>query len=270
MLKKTLLCGLLLSSVATGAFAQDAAAPAAPAAEAAPPASPLTGNMGFFSQYVFRGLTQTNAKPALQGGFDYAHPSGLYVGTWASNISWLSDSSSYSSGGSLEWDLYGGYRGNIGSSELTYDAGLLQYYYPGSVATGGVKADTLEGYGALGWKFITAKYSYSMQNNTFGVTNSRGTSYFDISANVPLGESGFTANLHYGKQTYSGKTGTTSNSNLYSYSDYKIGLTYALPKDFSVGAFYTGTTGAKTAGYTTPYPSNIAKGTGTVFVSKTF
>ena len=50
-----------------------------------------TGNVGLFSQYVFRGITQTNEKPAVQGGFDLAHKDGFYVGTWASNISWLSD-----------------------------------------------------------------------------------------------------------------------------------------------------------------------------------
>lgn len=261
MFKKSLLCGLVLSTLSVSAFAQQAAAPA----------SPLTGNMGLFSQYVFRGLTQTNAKPALQGGFDYAHASGLYIGTWASNISWLSDSSAYKSGGSLEADVYGGYRSNIGSSDYTYDVGLLQYVYPGAVTTGSVKADTLEGYGALGWKFVSAKYSYSLQNNTFGVANSRGTSYLDLSANVPLGESGFTANLHYGRQSYKGQTGTISNNTADSYNDYKVGATYALPKDFSVGAFYTGTRGAKTAAYGTPsYPMFIGKSTATVFVSKTF
>ena len=57
---------------------------------AARPDWTFTGNVGLFSQYVFRGISQTNEKPALQGGFDLGHKSGFYVGTWASNISWLS------------------------------------------------------------------------------------------------------------------------------------------------------------------------------------
>src|SRR5437762_3247023 len=62
------------------------------AAESAPqPEHTITGNVGLFSQYIFRGLTQTNENPALQGGFDYAHISGLYAGVWGSNISWISD-----------------------------------------------------------------------------------------------------------------------------------------------------------------------------------
>ena len=51
----------------------------------------FTGNVGLYSQYVFRGISQTNEKPAVQGGFDLGHKSGFYAGTWASNISWISD-----------------------------------------------------------------------------------------------------------------------------------------------------------------------------------
>ena len=54
----------------------------APAAEVKPPAEPytLTGNFGIYSQYIFRGLTQTDGKPAFQGGFDWAHTNGFYLG----------------------------------------------------------------------------------------------------------------------------------------------------------------------------------------------
>ena len=60
---------------------------------AAPPAPDytLTANVGLFSQYIFRGIAQTAGKPAVQGGFDWAHSSGFYLGTWGSNISWLED-----------------------------------------------------------------------------------------------------------------------------------------------------------------------------------
>src|SRR6266498_1225542 len=85
-----------------------------------------TGNVGLFSQYVFRGITQTNEKPAVQGGFDLGHKSGFYVGTWASNISWISD---YTPGvsASLEWDFYGGYKGSL-PADFGYDLGVLYYY----------------------------------------------------------------------------------------------------------------------------------------------
>jgi uncharacterized protein (TIGR02001 family) len=74
-----------------------------------------------------------NEKPALQGGFDLGHKSGFYVGTWASNISWVSDGNSDVSA-SLEWDFYGGYKWAL-PADFTLDLGVLYYYYPGSYPT---------------------------------------------------------------------------------------------------------------------------------------
>jgi uncharacterized protein (TIGR02001 family) len=198
MIRKTVIAGALAAAFAPGLALAQAPAPA--------PASPhtLTGNVGLYSQYIFRGLTQTDRDPALQGGFDYSHSSGLYLGTWGSNISWLRDFGSYSGGGSLELDFYGGFKGNIGKSDFTYDVGALYYWYPGDVAPGFVKADTLELYGALGWKWLSVKYSHSVKNKTFGVPDSRGTYYLDFTANVPLGGTGLTAIAHWGKQKFDG------------------------------------------------------------------
>ena len=264
MFKKTIIAGLV-----AGAFA-----PALVAAQQAP-ASPhtLTGNAGIYSQYIFRGLTQTDKKPAFQGGFDYSHSSGVYVGTWMSNVSWLRDFGGYTGGGSLEWDVYGGYKGTIGKTDFGYDVGVLQYYYPGTVATGGVKADTLEVYGALSWKWLSAKYSHSVGNKTFGVANSRGTYYIDLTANYPVTDK-LTAVAHYGKQKFSGDAAPgISNDSLASYEDWKLGLSYALPKDFTVGAYFTDTdmTAVQEAFYT-PAATNrpLGKSTFTIFLSKTF
>ena len=266
MLKKTIVAGAVATALTSGvALAQAPQAPASP--------HTLTGNIGLYSQYVFRGLTQTDRDPALQGGFDYSHASGFYAGTWASNISWLRDFGAYSSGGSLEWDFYGGFKGTFGKSDFGYDVGLLYYYYPGNVAPGFVKANTLEAYGALSWRWLSAKFSYSLDNKTFGVADSDGTWYFDLTANVPLGDSGFTAIAHWGKQKFRGSAVPgIPNNRVASYEDWKLGLSYALPKDFTVGAFYTDTsmTAAQEAFYTTPGGRFIGKGTGTVYISKTF
>lgn len=269
MFKKTLIAGLVAGALGSGL------------AQAQAPASPhtLTGNIGLYSQYIFRGLMQTNQNPALQGGFDYSHASGLYAGTWASNVSWLTDSSAatgYTSG-SLEWDFYGGYRGSFGKSGVGYDVGLLYYWYPGNhntvVFPGTVKADTLELYGALSWKWLSAKYSYSLNNETFGVANSDGTWYLDLSANFPLADK-LNLQLHYGIQEFDGSTPAgVSNDTFASYKDWKIGLTYALPKDFTIGAFFTGTDmdATQKAFYTNAASTRwVGKDTFTVFLSKTF
>lgn len=247
-----------------------AAALAMPLAASAQSASPhtLTGNVGFFSQYIFRGLTQTDTKPALQGGFDYSHASGLYLGTWASNVSWLTDFGTYTSS-SLEWDFYGGYKNTIG--DFGYDVGLLQYYYPGTVTPGANRANTLEGYGALSWKWLSAKLSYSLGDKTFGVGDSRGTYYLDLSATYPVTDK---LNLlaHYGIQKFQGTTAGVDNDDFASYNDWKLGVSYALPSNFTVGAYYTDTDMDETqrAFYTTPAGREVGKGTATIYLQKTF
>lgn len=278
MFKKTIMAGAVAAALFPGAaMAQAQAAPASP--------HTLTGNVGLYSQYIFRGLTQTNREPAIQGGFDYSHASGFYVGTWASNISWLRDGGAYSAGGSGELDFYGGFKGGIGKSDFTYDVGTLYYWYPGDANTLAnplnPKADTWEIYGALGWKWISVKYSHVVSNKAFAVLDASGTYYLDFSAAVPLGDSGITVDAHYGIQKFKGQDarliGVASNDNACSYDDWRLGLSYALPKDFTVGAFYTDTSGANSLCYGTPfdtpagvYPKNLAKGTGTVYIKKTF
>jgi uncharacterized protein (TIGR02001 family) len=269
MFKKTMIAGLVATALA----------PAVSVAADSP--HTLTGNVGLYSQYIFRGLTQTNKEPALQGGFDYSHSSGFYAGVWASNISWLRDFGSYSAGGSVEIDFYGGLKGSIGKSDFGYDIGLLQYYYPGDVAPGFVKADTLELYGALTWKWLSAKYSHSLNNKTFGVADSRGTYYLDLSANFPVTDK-LTLSAHWGKQKFDGGGGPAAacgagvkNDTCASYEDWKIGASYALPQGFTVGGFFTGTdmTAAQKAFYTTPAAAGsrwIGKDAFTVFLSKSF
>jgi len=209
----------------------------------------FTGNVGIFSNYIFRGVTQTSEKAAVQGGFDYAHASGFYAGTWGSNISWLADSAAYTAS-SLELDLYGGYKGTFGKSDFGYDVGAIYYYYAGDKNPGFISADTGEIYGAASWKWLTAKLSYAV-TDYFGYVDSKGTYYADLSASYPIAKTGVTLLAHVGIAKLSGDTTTTgvSNDSLYGYTDWKIGASYALPKDFTVGGYYTDTN-AVAAGYT--------------------
>jgi uncharacterized protein (TIGR02001 family) len=269
MFKKTIIAGLVAGALGSvSAQAQQ------------PPASPhtLTGNVGLFSQYIFRGLTQTDREPALQGGMDYSHSSGFYVGTWGSNVSWLRDFGSYSAGGSLEVDIYGGFKGTIGKSDFGWDAGLLYYWYPGTEAPGAKSADTLEAYGALSWKFLSAKLSYSLLDETFGVRDSQGTYYLDLTATYAIPNTKLTVIGHYGIQKFEGNStacASGNNDDCASYKDWKVGVNYSLPKDFTVGLFYTSTDmdSVQEAFYTTPAAAGSRKvgdGTATIFIQKTF
>ncbi|HZM43637.1 MAG TPA: TorF family putative porin [Burkholderiales bacterium] len=272
MLKKTVVAGAVAAALGSGL------------AQAAEPAGPhtFTGNVGFYSQYIFRGLTQTDRDPAIQGGFDYSHSSGFYLGTWGSNISWLRDGvpPAYSNSGSLEWDFYGGWKWGF-APDWTLDLGGLYYWYPGDASPGLPKADTFEVYAGLSWKWLSAKFSYVASNKAFGVADADGTYYVDFGLNVPLGDfakeaTGWTIFAHYGIQKYrGGPASPNSNDDLYSYNDWKLGVSYALPKDFTVGAFYSDTSSLNNRGYGSvgeggPFPRNLGKGTGTIYIQKTF
>jgi len=250
--------------------------PAAPAAAPAPAPTPdntFTANAGLFSQYIFRGISQTAGQPAVQGGFDYTHSSGFYLGTWASNISWLEDFGQYNRS-SLEWDFYGGYKNSFpGSEDWNYDVGLYYYYYPGKRISGANNADTFEMYGAIGWKWLSAKASYNFQNY-FGAEptgqKTSGTWYFDFSAAYPVGESGVTLLAHYGILDV--RHDGSGNSKV-GYDDWKLGASYTVPdgflKNVEFGAYYTGNT-AKAGFYTDLTGYNTAKDAGVVYVKKTF
>jgi len=210
------------------------------------PASTFTGNIGVASDYLFRGISQTQHQPEISGGFDYTHSSGLYVGTWLSNQDWV-NTGGYKNNSSLEWDLYGGYRGSL-PADLGYDVGLINYYYPGnrSGVTAGVPTpDTDEVYAALSWKMLQVKYSYTVSDYFVGwgtdpSTKTRGSGYLEFNATPDLG-SGWGLLGHVGHQN-------VKNVSDASYTDWKVGVT----KDIGYGTVTLAysDTNAKDSAYT--------------------
>ncbi|HLX02902.1 MAG TPA: TorF family putative porin [Trinickia sp.] len=210
----------------------DPPAPAAAAAPAPAAASPLTANVTLASQYVSRGFRQGWGKPAIQGGFDYAHSSGLFVGTWLSSVS-----SKFVEDGTVEWDLYGGYGGSIG--DFSYTGTLYYYVYPGARMAA---SDTSYNYGefvaALTYKWFTAKYWLTYTPNYFGYDSqslgigsgqgSRGSGYLDLNTNIDLTH-GFSLLLHYGWER-------VQNFSAYNWQDAKV----AVSKTFDGGWTLTG------------------------------
>ena len=257
--------------VAGSAFAQTPAPAPAPAAPPTPD-NTITANVGIFSQYIFRGLSQTAGKPAVQGGFDWAHSSGFYLGTWGSNISWLEDFGAYTRS-SLEWDFYGGYKGSL-PADFGYDLGVLYYYYPGTYPSGFTKPDTTELYAALTWKFLSLKYSWSANNKTFGIPDSRGSSYLDLTASYDVIDKvsdaigKVTVFGHLGHQWYSGDTSPTLSNSVYNYGDWKIGASTEI-YGVTVGIYGTDTN-AQGQYYTNVYGKDTSKSQFVAYIQKTF
>lgn len=269
MLKNKLLYTLILAALAVPGVALAADAPPAPA---------VTANVALVTNYLYRGISQTGGKPAIQGGFDYAHASGFYAGVWSSSISWISDESLASNAG-LELDTYFGFKNSF-ATDFNYDVGFLRYNYPAKYpspmnniigSTPFAKADTNEIYGLIGWKWFTLKYSDSL-SDTFGVPNASGTSYIDLSASYPIADTGITLGAHYGKQSYKGSTTDALKAAGAdpTYSDYKLSVT----KDFSgyaVGLAYSSTNAEKGSGKFYYVAGNdLGKGTAVLSVTHSF
>jgi uncharacterized protein (TIGR02001 family) len=235
---------IIAATLASAAFA----VPQLASAQAAAAASPhtFTGNLGLVSDYRFRGISQTFKNPAIQGGFDYAHSSGLYAGNWNSSI----NEGAGFPGGAIEMDFYGGWKKSWGDWGL--DVGLIYYYYPGSDASttnnttftnprdgsthnGGI--DNTEFYIGGSWKWISLKY-YRAISDYFSLPNTDGTDYWDLTANYDMG-SGWTLIGHVGNLSLRNwDNGVDVNKG--SYTDWKIGVT----KDLSgwiLGAAYIDT-----------------------------
>lgn len=223
----------------------------------------VSGSATLTSDYVFRGVSQTNEEPALQGGIEYAHDGGFYVGAWGSNVSWLSDIPGDISS-SLELDGYLGYRGKAGGN-VAWDVGVLQYWYPGTFPDGFNSADTTELYAGFTITPVDTvsfglKYSHAV-TDLFGYTDSDGSGYLDASANwsfVP----GWTLNLHAGKQWI-------ENNEDFEYTDWKLGVTKSFDSGFSIAAAWTDTD-AEQALYTNAYGNALADGRFALTLSKTF
>jgi uncharacterized protein (TIGR02001 family) len=231
----------LLSCAVAGAFSLPAGV-SAQTAPAAAPASPhtLTANIGLFSSYRFRGIDQTFGKPALQGGFDYAHASGFYAGNWNSNV----NQGAGFPGGNLEMDFYGGWKGSFG--DFGIDVGGIYYYYPGTDAgatiffspannrTGNVhsgRVDNKELYVGGSWKFLSLKYYHSI-DDYFSTPGTKNSYYLDLSANYDLGN-GWGINGHVGRLKFKNMTDAD-------YTDWKVGVTKDIA-GFVIGLSYVDT-----------------------------
>lgn len=192
----------------------------------------FTGNLSIVTDYRFRGISQTFKRPALQGGVDYAHASGFYLGNWNSNVN---EGAGFPAG-NLEMDFYGGWKKTWGDWGL--DLGVIHYYYPGSdanltagtqfvnprdatkVHTGSV--DNTELYAGVSWKWLSLKY-YHAVSDYFSLPATKGSRYWDLSASYDLG-GGWTLVGHIGALKLKGwHVGTDATDG--SYTDWKLGVT---------------------------------------------
>jgi uncharacterized protein (TIGR02001 family) len=218
----------------------------------------VTGNLGLASDYRFRGISQSQNGPAVQGGVDYAHSSGLYIGNWNSSVS----SQLYTNGAGVESDIYAGYKKDIYKG-LTIDVGSYNYFFPNATNGKNPNFNTQELFAGLGYGPASVKYSRST-SNYFGTQNSAGTQYYQADVAYPIATTKISLLAHVGR------TNVANQSNG-DYTDYNVGLGYDL-KGWNLAAKYYTNTGTNSAFQTanTVNGQKLYKNAAVVSVSKAF
>jgi uncharacterized protein (TIGR02001 family) len=145
-------------------------------------AASIEANVGFTTDYIWRGFTQNSGDTSFSGGVDMSTDSGFYVGTWVGDITW--------DGASYELDVYGGYAGEAGA--LAYDVGYIQYMYPDKTND----ADFGEVYVTLGTGPVSVSYYYEVDNDD-GSVDSGDNTYLSLDYGLDLSED-WGLSLHYG------------------------------------------------------------------------
>jgi len=188
--------------------------------------SPFTWNAAITSDYVFRGVSQSDEDPALQLGADYAFGSGFYIGTWISNVDFGSEV-----GADFELDTYVGWGTDL-SEDISLDLMLNRYNYLGTRS--GIDLDYNELIGTLGSGPLSFTVAYT--NDVYA--SGTDSFYYAVGGSFTPGGGSFGLDLGVGRTTFS------STSGLSDYTDYFIEVSHPLgPFTAALGYYDTGGSG---------------------------
>jgi len=274
---KRLSCAVAFAAatLTTAAAAQTTTDPATPTAP--PPAISVSGSAAIVSDYRFRGVSQSDRQMAVQAGLTIAHDSGLYIGTWASNLAGWGTFG----GANMELDLIGGYKTAL-AGNATLDVGLTWYVYPGGAA----KTDFAEPYakltGTTGPATLTAGVAYAPRQQAIGKWYANGAEaaagtysrpgakgdnlYLWGDGAVAVAGTPVTAKAHIGHSW--GQNGLGPNATAVSptghYWDWSLGADIAVQR-LTLGLAYVGTDiSNRDAAYLRPSFSKGQDGTGNI------
>lgn len=180
------------------------------------PSLSLSSTIGLYSDYVFRGISQTGETPALQGNIDLEHDSGFYAGVWASNVDFGAGDDA-----DLEIDYYGGFRGNLINDSFGYDIGAVYYSYPG--VDSDLDFDYPEIFASLSYNLNVASVRAGVNYAPEFFADSGDAFYTYASTNIPLSY-GFNMNGAIGYQSIDDNAAF----GVPDYFDWSAGVSYAL------------------------------------------
>ena len=143
----------------------------------------VSGNAGITSNYMWRGMTQTDNELAISAGFDAESETGLYAGVWGSNVNFGDEADN-------EIDVYAGY--TFDALGLSYDVGYIAYLYPDADVK---NYDFAEAYLSVGYGPASVTYSYQVHDSADSYGN--GSNYTSVDYELPVGNV-YSASVHFG------------------------------------------------------------------------
>ena len=193
----------------------------------------FSANVGLFSDYTYRGVSQTGQEPALQGGIDWEHDIGIYAGFWGSNVDFSDGDEAH-----VEVDVYAGYGGSIGN--FSYDLNFLYYLYPG--ASDSLNYDFWEVTPSVSYDFGVASVGFGISYSPDFFGGSDDAQFYQGTVEVPL-PAGFTVSGNVGYQAID----DNATFALPDYWTWGVGVAFDLGtlhsklENFSIGADYVDT-----------------------------
>lgn len=206
----------------------------------------LSGNLKLSSDYMFRGISNTDNGPQIQGDVTWAFDNGIYVGVWSSNTEFGGDNNS------LEIDPYVGFASSIGDTGLSYNVGFWSYNYPGSRSdldgdgdTESASFDYWELYAILGYSIgkFTVSPSVWYADNYFGddALDDVSSVAYDVTVSYALPQN-FSVSARVGRQTFDETPGLVD----IDYSYYDAGVSYTI-RSITFDLRYFDTNGIRSA-----------------------
>ncbi|WP_339630367.1 TorF family putative porin [uncultured Sneathiella sp.] len=199
---------------------------AAPLVEESDVPGEFSANIGFTTDYTFRGISQTDNEPAVQGGFDYTYdfgPVAVSGGVWASNVKFTD--------ATVEIDYYVGVGGAV--DDFSWDVSAIYYSYPG--ASSSLNYDFFEIAPSVGYDFGFASVSAGINYSPDYFGSSGDAFYYSGGVDIPLGEY-FTLSGTIGYQTIDDNAAWGTDD----YMDYGVSLSTEIA-GFGVSAGWTDT-----------------------------
>ena len=138
----------------------------------------IDGSAGVNSNYVWRGATQSDGKPVLQGSIGLTTEKGFYANAWGSQVDYNDDTTA-------EIDLTVGFSNDINET-ISYDVGYVRYSYLGDDVEFG--DDAQEIYGTLSVGPLSGTIYRDIDNDSNYYAGS--VSISDI-VDIPFDVSGF-------------------------------------------------------------------------------